>query len=95
MTSAGGEASRADRTNAARPPADPDAIAATRPGAPSRAEVGTLIRAIGSDPATGDLVDWAWAARLQLDWKVDLRRVDHLATDPGFTQRLDQTARQP
>ncbi len=81
---------------AAVPPrAAPDAaLPATIPVAPTRAEVEALVRAIGRDPASPDLVDRAWLkTRPQFAWAVDLDRIGALVADPDFTQRVDEASR--
>jgi beta-lactamase regulating signal transducer with metallopeptidase domain/uncharacterized GH25 family protein len=63
------------------------------PAGPSRAEVEALLRTIGRDPVTPELVDRValWYHPLFVRWN-DFERTRRQATDPEFVPRLDALA---
>jgi len=73
--------------DASRPP--------TVPSGPSRSEIADLIRAIGRDPVSHDLVDRIAATyHPRFLWALDFARMKQLATDPKAMKQLDAIAKE-
>jgi beta-lactamase regulating signal transducer with metallopeptidase domain/uncharacterized GH25 family protein len=83
------------QTSRPLPPTSPDGRPATVPSGPSRSEISELIRAIGRDPSSAELIDRI-AARYHPRWlwSLDFARMLRLVTDPTFSGRMDALAKE-
>jgi hypothetical protein len=90
-----GGSARARDTAPSPQPAPGAARPATVPSGPSRAEIADLIRAIGRDPVSADLVDRvaAWYHPRFLLF-ADFARMRQVATDPENVRWMDRLARE-
>ena len=66
---------------------------ASRSALPSRAEMEAIVRAIGREPVTPELIDLAWLMTFpEFKWSANSERIKAVVADTGFLQRIDEVS---